>query len=71
MSARKGGRFGANPRRSDHAGVTPIDKQVGCVVTRLAEGKPNVTVRQFPSMISVDGEDTIGFDYADIPDAAA
>jgi propane monooxygenase coupling protein len=62
-------RFRANPTSSNRAGVTLMNNQVGYVVAQVMEGKPNVTVQELPSMIRVDGEDKIDFDYAEIAEA--
>jgi propane monooxygenase coupling protein len=62
-------RFDANPTSSNRAGITLMNNQVGYVVARVMEDKPNVTIRELPSMIRVDGEDRIEFDFAEIADA--
>jgi propane monooxygenase coupling protein len=69
MSAQANGRFDANPTSSNRAGVTLMNNQVGYVVARVMGGKPGVTVEDLPSMIRVDGEDKIDFDYAEIAEA--
>jgi propane monooxygenase coupling protein len=69
MSAGGNRRFSANPTPSNRAGVTLMNNQVGYVVARVMEGKPGVTVQELPSMIRVDGEGGIDFDYAEIAEA--
>jgi propane monooxygenase coupling protein len=69
MSAQAEGRFDANPTSSNRAGITLMNNQVGYVVARVMEGKPNVTVQDMPSMIRVDGEGKIEFDFAEIAEA--
>ena len=69
MSAQTDGRFDANPTSSNRAGITLMNNQVGYVVAKIMEGKPNVTVQDLPAMIRVDGEDMIEFDFAEIADA--
>jgi propane monooxygenase coupling protein len=69
MSARADSRFDANPTSSNRAGITLMNNQVGYVVAKIMEGKPNVTVEDFPAMIRVDGEDMMEFDFAEIADA--
>jgi propane monooxygenase coupling protein len=64
-----GGRFEANPTSSNRTGITLMNNQVGYVVARVMEDKPNVTISELPSMIRVDGEDRIEFDFAEIADA--
>jgi propane monooxygenase coupling protein len=62
-------RFRADATPLNKAGVTLMNNQVGYVVARVMEGKPNVTIEDLPSMIRVDGEDKIEFDFAEIADA--
>ena len=69
MSSQTDDRFTANPTSSNRAGVTLMNNQVGYVVARVMDGKPGVTVQDLPSMIRVDGEDKIDFDYAEIAEA--
>jgi propane monooxygenase coupling protein len=53
-------RFGANPTSSNRAGITLMNNQVGYVVAK---------VKDLPSMIRVDGEGKIDFDFAEIAEA--
>ena len=69
MTAQSDRRFAANPTSSNRAGVTLMNNQVGYVVAKIMEGKPNVTIQDLPSMIRVDGADLIEFDFAEIADA--
>ena len=69
MSARADDRFDANPTSSNRAGITLMNNQVGYVVAEVMRGKPDVTVTELPSMIRVDGEDMMEFDFAEIADA--
>ena len=69
MSAQSQDRFNADPTSSNRAGVTLMNNQVGYVVAQVMTGKPGVTVEELPSMIRVDGEGRIDFDYAEIADA--
>ena len=69
MSAQSQDRFNADPTSSNRAGVTLMNNQVGYVVAQVMTGKPGVTVQELPSMIRVDGESRIDFDYAEIADA--
>jgi propane monooxygenase coupling protein len=69
MSAQSQDRFNADPTSSNRAGVTLMNNQVGYVVAQVMTGKPGVTVEELPSMIRVDGESRIDFDYAEIADA--
>ena len=69
MSAQSQDRFNADPTSSNRAGVTLMNNQVGYVVAQVMTGKPGVTVEELPSMIRVDGQSRIDFDYAEIADA--
>jgi propane monooxygenase coupling protein len=69
MSTSSNNGFSANPTSSNRAGVTLMNNQVGYVVAKVMQGKPDVTVTDLPSMIRVDGEDKIEFDFAEIADA--
>jgi propane monooxygenase coupling protein len=69
MSMTTDSRFDANPTASNRAGITLMNNQVGYVVARVMEGKPHVTVEDMPSMIRVDGEGKIEFDFAEIAEA--
>jgi propane monooxygenase coupling protein len=69
MSTRADNRFDANRTSSNRAGITLMNNQVGYVVAKVMEGKPNVTVQDLPSMIRVDGVDKLDFDFAEIAEA--
>jgi propane monooxygenase coupling protein len=69
MTAHANGRFDANPTSSNRAGITLMNNQVGYVVAKVMEDKPNIVVQDLPAMIRVDGEDKIDFDFAEIADA--
>jgi propane monooxygenase coupling protein len=69
MSTPSNNGFSANPTSSNRAGVTLMNNQVGYVVAQIMQGKPDVTVTDLPSMIRVDGEGMIEFDFAEIADA--
>jgi propane monooxygenase coupling protein len=69
MTAHVDSRFDANPTSSNRAGITLMNNQVGYVVAEVMRDKPDVTVQDLPSMIRVDGEDKIDFDFAEIADA--
>jgi len=69
MSTKVDTRFDANPTSSNRAGITLMNNQVGYVVARVMDGKPGITVQDLPSMIRVDGEDKIDFDFAEIAEA--
>jgi propane monooxygenase coupling protein len=69
MSAQADSRFNANPTSSNRAGITLMNNQVGYVVAKVMEGKPDVTVEDLPSMIRVDGKDKMEFEFAEIAEA--
>jgi len=61
--------FVSDPTSSNRAGVTLMNNQVGYVVARVMRGKDGVTVTEMPSMIRVDGEGRVDFDYEEIAEA--
>jgi propane monooxygenase coupling protein len=62
--------FGAADRSSSNmAGVTLMNNQVGYVVADVMRGKDGVTVTDLPSMIRVDGENKVDFDYEELAEA--
>lgn len=61
--------FKSDPTPSNQAGVTLMNNQVGHVVAQVMAGKKDVTIRELPSMIRVDGVGRIDFDFAEIADA--
>ncbi|MDX6465341.1 MAG: propane monooxygenase coupling protein [Gaiellaceae bacterium] len=69
MSAKTDDRFKADPTSSNRAGVTLMNNQVGYVVAKVMDGKPDVTVEDMPSMIRVDGRGKIEFHFAEIAEA--
>ncbi|MCW2998012.1 MAG: monooxygenase component MmoB/DmpM [Solirubrobacterales bacterium] len=61
--------FHTDQTSSNQAGVTLMNNQVGSVVAQVMDGKPDVTIRELPSMIRVDGINKIDFDFQEIADA--
>jgi propane monooxygenase coupling protein len=61
--------FKPNSTPSNECGVTLMNNQVGHVVAEVMRGKKDVTTRELPSMIRVDGIGTIDFDFEEIADA--
>ena len=61
--------FHSDRTSSNQAGVTLMNNQVGYVVAHVMAGKKDVTIRELPSMIRVDGIKTIDFDFQEIADA--
>ena len=57
-------------RESSHrCGVTLMDNQVGHDVAAAMKGKPGVEVTYLPSMIRVDADRKIEFDFDELTDA--
>jgi len=54
---------------SNETGVTLMNNQVGSVVAKVMADKKDVTIRELPSMIRVDGINKIDFDFEEIADA--
>ena len=61
--------FESNRSSSNQTGVTLMNNQVGYVVAKVMDGKKDVTMRELPSMIRVDGINKIDFDYEEIAEA--
>jgi len=61
--------FEENRTSSNMAGVTLMNNQVGYVVANVMRDKDNVTVTELPSMIRVDGQNKVDFDYEEIAEA--
>jgi propane monooxygenase coupling protein len=61
--------FAENRTSSNMAGVTLMNNQVGYVVADVMRGKEGVKVTDLPSMIRVDGENKVDFDYEEIAEA--
>jgi propane monooxygenase coupling protein len=61
--------FAENRTSSNMAGVTLMNNQVGYVVANVMRDKDNVTVTELPSMIRVDGQNKVDFDYEEIAEA--
>jgi propane monooxygenase coupling protein len=61
--------FKSDRTSSNQAGVTLMNNQVGHVVAQVMAGKRDITTRELPSMIRVDGINKIDFDFAEIAEA--
>ena len=61
--------FKANNSASNRCGFTLMNNQVGAVVAKVMEAKPNVTVMHLPSMIRVDATNRMEVVYAEIDEA--
>ena len=54
---------------SHRCGVTLMDNQVGHAVAAAMQGKPGVTVTYLPSMIRVDADKRVEFDFDELTQA--
>jgi propane monooxygenase coupling protein len=62
--------FGAvNRTSSNMCGVTLMNNQNGYIVAEVMRHKSDVTVAEYPSMIRVDGQNSLTFDYDEISQA--
>jgi propane monooxygenase coupling protein len=61
--------FKTDRTASNMCGVTLMNNQIGAVVAQVMQGKPNVKVTPLPSMIRVDAQNRMDFDYDEISEA--
>jgi propane monooxygenase coupling protein len=62
--------FGAaNATSSNLCGITLMNDQVGAVIAEVMKGKEGVRVTYLPSMIRVDAERRMDFDYDELSEA--
>jgi propane monooxygenase coupling protein len=61
--------FGSATSVSNMCGVTLMNTPVGRVVADVMGAKEGVELTEYPSMIRVDGQRVLDFDYAEITDA--
>jgi len=61
--------FKSDNTSSNRCGVTLMNNQVGAVVAEVMGQLDNVTVTHLPSMIRVDAEGRMDFDYDEISEA--
>jgi propane monooxygenase coupling protein len=54
---------------SNQCGVTLMNNQIGSTVAEVMAGKPNVTVRELPSMIRVDAIGKVEFVFDELTQA--
>ena len=69
MTTSAPGKFDVNRTSSNMCGVTLMNNQNGYVVAEIMRGKPGVTVSEFPSMIRVDSQNKVIFNWDEISDA--
>jgi propane monooxygenase coupling protein len=61
--------FAFHRESSNHCGVTLMNNQVGYTVAAVMRDKPNVKVRELPSMIRVDAQDKVEFNFDELTEA--
>ena len=61
--------FGSATEVSNMCGVTLMNTPVGRVVADAMGAKDGVELTEYPSMIRVDGQRVLDFDYAELTDA--
>jgi propane monooxygenase coupling protein len=61
--------FKSDNTASNRCGVTLMNNQVGAVVADVMGQQDNVTITKLPSMIRVDANGTMVFDYDEISEA--
>jgi propane monooxygenase coupling protein len=64
-------RFEFHRESSHRCGVTLMDNQLGHDVAAAMDGKPGVTVTHLPSMIRIDADNRLEFDFDELSDAVA
>jgi propane monooxygenase coupling protein len=61
--------FGSATAVSNMCGVTLMNTPIGRVVAEVMGAKEGIELTEYPSMIRVDGQRVLDFDYAEITDA--
>lgn len=61
--------FGSATELSTKCGVTLMNTPIGRVVADVMSAKDGVELTEYPSMIRVDGERLLDFDYAELTEA--
>ena len=61
--------YKSNNTASNMCGVTLMNNQIGAVVAQVMNKLPNVKIMVLPSMIRVDAEGRMDFDYDEISEA--
>ena len=69
MSTLTGSPFKVDATASGMCGCTIMNNQDGYSIARVMQGKPNVTVTEFPSMIRIDAKGTVVFDFDELSEA--
>lgn len=61
--------FGAAATSSNKCGITLMNDQVGEVIAEVMKDKPGVTATYLPSMIRLDADRRMDFDYDELAEA--
>ena len=61
--------FGSDAEFSNKTGVTLMNTPIGRVVAQVMGAKDGVELTEYPSMIRVDGQRLLDFDYEELTDA--
>lgn len=61
--------FGSSTEFSNMCGVTLMNTPIGRVVAQVMGAKDGIVLTEYPSMIRVDGQRLLDFDYAELSDA--
>ncbi|MEV6340510.1 propane 2-monooxygenase effector subunit MimD [Nocardia vinacea] len=61
--------FGSSTEFSNMCGVTLMNTPIGRVVAEVMGAKDSVELTEYPSMIRVDGQRLLNFDYAELTEA--
>ncbi|MFJ7948340.1 MULTISPECIES: propane 2-monooxygenase effector subunit MimD [unclassified Streptomyces] len=69
MTTQPASAFSSDRSSSNRCGVTLMNNQNGHVVADVMRAKEHVTVTDYPSMIRVDGERLLTFDFEEISDS--
>ena len=69
MSTETQPEFEFHRESSNQCGVTLMNNQVGHTVADAMRGKPNVTIRELPSMIRVDATGKVEFNFDELSEA--
>jgi len=62
-------KFGSATEFSNKCGVTLMNTPIGRVVADVMGAKDGVELTEYPSMIRVDGERVLNFDYVELTEA--
>lgn len=69
MSQAMSSNFDENHTSSNMTGVTLMNNQNGYVIGKVMEGREGIEVTEYPSMIRIDAQDRMEFDFEEISEA--